>query len=512
VMDKDNGRPVARAVVRLARRDEPQKIATFASVTDEDGVFHFAGLAPGHYDGFVAAPRHFITALTAGSPAVRDLVVSKGETLEVMAALPREYAISVRTVDAFGDPLAGLAVRVGSVDGRNTVALSLQRLTDDQGRLRVFGLAPGTYIVCAEPMAFGSSSNTGVQTRRDRLLPTCYPSASDVAQAEPVTIAHGDVDDVEIRMRRGRTATIAGTIVDASGAPATGVMAALSRHGENASGSITFPVDVAGHFHLSNVHPGRYVITVNRGGPDMPEQRRARESAFLELEVQSEDLEDLVVAMHRTVNVPGRVILEGGSALPPVTAGYPPVRILVRLADEGPPGSASTMDATVMQDGTFTLAGVFGRRLIDVVNVPSRLYVKSIRYGTKDVLDAAVEFKDGSDQPLEIVLSNRGATVTGTVVDDRGAPARAQVLLFRAPTESASPPQLAGTVWSVTGNFTLGPVREGDYLIVALPEGTAIPQPGQWDLLTRLVSLGERITLTDMDQRTMQLHVTSPER
>jgi hypothetical protein len=90
----------------------------------------------------------------------------------------------------------------------------------------------------------------------------------------------------------------------------------------------------------------------------MPGERRARESAFLKLQIQSEDLEDLVVAMHRTVNVPGRVILEGGSALPPVTAAYPPVRILVRLADEGPPGSASTMDATVMQRGTFTLAGV----------------------------------------------------------------------------------------------------------------------------------------------------------
>ncbi len=156
----------------------------------------------------------------------------------------------------------------------------------------------------------------------------------------------------------------------------------------------------------------------------------------------------------------------------PDATGRAPLQVSARLADERLPGDGSNRHATANSDGTFTLEGLFGRRTIAVSNVPSGWYVKAIRYGSRDVIDEPVEFKPDSDAPLEIVLSNRGASVTGTVADviDHRV-ARAQVWLFRAPVNKDGAPRLAGSVLTVTGNYSFGPLRDGDYLIVAVPAG-----------------------------------------
>jgi len=53
--------------------------------------------------------------------------------------------------------------------------------------------------------------------------------------------------------------------------------------------------------------------------------------------------------------------------------------------------------------------------------VPRGWSVKSIRYDGKEIVDEPTEFNDNSDpSALEVVLSNRGAVVTGRVVDDSG--------------------------------------------------------------------------------------------
>lgn len=67
---------------------------------------------------------------------------------------------------------------------------------------------------------------------------------------------------------------------------------------------------------------------------------------------------------------------------------------------------------------------VYGRRTLELVNVPRGWYVKSIRYAGNEIIDGPTTFKDSEEPAIEVLLSNRGAVVTGRVTDDRGNPVR----------------------------------------------------------------------------------------
>jgi hypothetical protein len=139
--------------------------------------------------------------------------------------------------------------------------------------------------------------------------------------------------------------------------------------------------------------------------------------------------------------------------------------------------------------------------------------VKSIRYGTTEIIDTPIEFKEarGETPVLDVVLNNRGAVVTGRVTDDAGnAVPRALVLMLRARANGMK--VIGDTTASATGTFNVGPVRGGDYAIVALPGGTQFPQSGEWDRLARLAAQGERVTLGDLDERLVDLRVVAERR
>ena len=167
--------------------------------------------------------------------------------------------------------------------------------------------------------------------------------------------------------------------------------------------------------------------------------------------------------------------------------------------------------AMARKDRTFTLTAMFGTRTIEVQNVPRGWYAKAARYGDRNVLDEAVEFRTGANAPvLDILLSNRGATVTGTVESETGAPgARALVYLLRADPGRKGFSVAAQGRASAAGAFTLGPVRGGEYVAVVLPASAPALDSLQRDRLARLAALGERVTLTDLDERSLLLRLAA---
>src|SRR6185436_19688788 len=118
-------------------------------------------------------------------------------------------------------PLSDLSLRVYGAPGMSMVASPMNQRTDDRGRMRIPGLMPGRYVVCADTWDIGGTE-TVKNPVRERLLRTCYPSAANEADAEPIVVGSRPVEEIEIRMRRGRTFTISGIVLDAAGAPAAG--------------------------------------------------------------------------------------------------------------------------------------------------------------------------------------------------------------------------------------------------------------------------------------------------
>jgi len=494
VFDKESGKPISHAAVRIAQRGNSGDVKDVSTMTDSDSVFRFPDLPGGRYTGFVEAPRYRIATLEDASHS-RDLTVRPGETLDLPAALPRAYAINVRLVDEFDSPISDIKVTVRSENGGAASAITaFGVMSDDRGHVRLSDIAPGRYVICAEQPDYSASGRK--PAKPEQFLHTCYPATLNDADAQAVVVTNEDVEDLELRMVRGRVLSISGTILDASGAPARAI-AALARYATGSSTSRGFDVDERGRFRIVNVLPGAYAI----------EATKESDAAFVPIRLDNDDLENVVIAMQKTTTVRGRIALEDPSAAIPNPRA--PLTVQARLAVDRLPGMASTRVAVTDDDRTFTLEEMFGRRSIDVTNVPSGWFVKAIRYGSKDVTDEPVEFKT-ANQPLDIVLSNRGASIAGTIAEVTDHRIKdAQVFLFRPAPSANDVPRLVGAVLSVTGNYSFGPLREGEYIILAVPSSVRGPVAGEWDRMTQLAALGERVTVTELEQRSVELHVTS---
>lgn len=507
VTDKETGRGIAWALVHLNKAGESDALMTG---TDDHGKYEFKALAPGRYSGIVDAGQFRTTYIPAplvpfDSTGRPFIVLREGEKADINLALQRALAITVRVVNEWGEPLAGVGVSAYSTTGAN---MFYRRVTDDRGRVRLFGIPPGRYIICAASDRVSSSADAS-HAPRERFLRTCYPSTAVDAQAEVVTLERSDIEGLEIRMRRGSTFTVSGTVLDASGAKAPGALVSFAQFDRNSSSSFGSTLDAEGRFTIANVPPGDYAIEASIGGPARPEDRRPLERGFQPVRMDASDIEGLVVTMAKAVDVTGRIVTEDPAVPLQRPAGYAPLLVLARTAGEQLPMGEEMESAVASDDRAFVLTGIFGRRIIDVANVPHGWYVKSIRYRGNEIIDVPTDFKAARDpSELEVVLSKRGAVVSGRVLDERGAGiGGAHVLLLSADQSRWRMFELTGTTSAATGAFRVGPVRAGDYVIVAIRPSDPYPDPDDRTRLAKLVGTGERMTLSDEEQRTLDLHV-----
>jgi hypothetical protein len=105
-------------------------------------------------------------------------------------------------------------------------------------------------------------------------------------------------------------------------------------------------------------------------------------------------------------------------------------------------------------------------------------YVKSVQSGGADLLrDGLTVAEEAAPQTIEVVLRDDGATLTG-VVTTQGQPAPGAVLLVSESMSLYNRVAVAGR----DGRFTFKGLAPGDYSVLALEGGEAIPfaEPDVW--------------------------------
>jgi len=322
-------------------------------------------------------------------------------------------------------------------------------------------------------------------------------------------VKSADVDGIEIRLLRARTFTIKGTVLDSNGEPAENAQVSLEKHIAGGSSSTGISGGPDGRFAMRNITPGDYVINASIGGRYRPAERRELEVASVPITVGSADA-DVVLTMSRTITVPGRIVFEGATTPPPRDPGYGPMIVFAKLPDGVERSSVRT--STTVDDGmTFQLPDMFGPRVLDVVNVPSGWVLKSITYRGKDVTDAVVDLQAGSEVgTIEVVMHNRGAVVTGRVVDDGGKPVRARVVMI--PADRVRWLALYGPVTALStataGTYAFRPQRPGEYAIVAIDQSEPIPSEQNRAFFERILKSGQTITLGENERRAVDLRVS----
>ena len=500
------GAPIAGAVVAL----RPEPGSPSAVRADEDGGYTFTKLASGTYRVNAEPPEFratYVSATFADPSRPKDrgaVVLQAGEVRShVDIALARSVAISGRVVDEWGQPVAG--VSIGASTQFPARAMFLGRVTDNRGIFRVFGLEPGRYSVCTDPGPGRRQQLLGLPAR-SRSVPTCYPSATVERDALRVQVGRTDVDGVEIQVVRHRTFRVSGTVVGAPGAPLARAFVNLIEWSATSSGSargVSLAPD--GQFVLDGLLAREYVVVAEVQEPDGMRSATAR--AHARITVGPEDVEGLILPLVRTARVRGRLVFDNAADAPSaVGSGFWVAAVTPDVI--GIPNAGT--HTVVGRDLTFELGGIESPSALYMLNLPVGWVVQSIKYKGREIVDAAATFTDEDDAAaLEILLTRRGGTVTGTVRNDAGMPAAedARAALPRRPEQVAHGAAAATRVSLRRPADSDSRRREaGEYLIAALSadEAPAFPDAPFFE---RLSKIAERVVLGEGDRRTVELHV-----
>jgi hypothetical protein len=228
------------------------------AVTDQDGRYSFEELEPGPYRLTVQK-----TGFVPLDPAtVPTYWVLAGQSLDVATvSLQKGGVVAGRILDSFGQPLVDINVRAVK-PGAAIDRMAEASRTNDLGEFRVFGLAPGDYIVAASPRPFGSDALS-----RTMVSSTFYPGTSDPSAAQVLTVSAAQtISGIEFRTVMASTFKVSGVVVDELGMPIAGADVMLAGD-SRASGGIAAGIvggtrsDSAGRFSINTVTAGKYYAT-----------------------------------------------------------------------------------------------------------------------------------------------------------------------------------------------------------------------------------------------------------
>ena len=426
VLDSVTGQPVKKAAVLL--RQGAQTPEGLAVVTDATGHFEFPDLPPGswiaevHRDGYATLG----SFEEAGAKATRWTLEPGSVIKDVKLSLTPAGVIAGRVFDSDGEPLANASVRLAAAGGKKAQRPMLYVQSNDLGEYRLFNVPPGKYTVAAsyEPAwrndflrPAARQGAAGKEAPREDYVTTYHPGAADESQAAVIAVAAGAlVSGIDIRLSRSAVVRVRGRV---AGASSPIVMVTLMQlEGRPPSvGKIHNAIGRPdGSFEIDNVPPGRYLLQCDAGFESPFDRLRGRQW----LDVGSADVEGVQVLLIRPQKIEGKVRVESAARLPEG------LHVLLSPREEDPTHQAGGF-AALRPDGSFTLDSVYEGRydltLAKLQGGSDDSYVKSVRLGDDEALNAGLDVRGGESGKLEVILSGDGGAITCVVHSEKGEPA-----------------------------------------------------------------------------------------
>jgi len=486
VLRADTNEPLRKAVVALANAERD---ASYDAVTDGEGRFQIVGVKPGRYqlwasrDGYVNAP-YGDKSSRRRTPLI---VIEKGQQLsDITFRLQRTAIITGRVMNEDGEPVADAEVRAGisAANARRGLTQEQSVQTNDLGEYRIFRLDPGKYYVSANPPNRysnvwsamnapddGSEQKSARKSQIPIYAPVFYPGTSDADQAARLEVKAGDELRVDFTFApvhaykvRGR---LFGTPVKTS-EPMVVVLASRSGRGMEQQAA---RVRSDGSYEIYPVLPGSYRIMVSTGGDFFSpmQQRRVRRS----VEVTNSDLENVDIALPspRKSELKGQMTVEGDRS---AKLDRFALRLMPNASDDEDEEFFGGNVARVNADGTFSFQEVPpGTYSIEVNSYGGGrvYYVKSGRYGSRELSQTTFTVTEAASPRLELLLSSETARVEGIVVDDKDVPVPgATVVAVPATKFKKLDYWYPDGVTDQNGKFILPRLRPGDYRLVAFED------------------------------------------
>lgn len=501
--------PLRRATIILMRADsspgEPARSYTVSS--DAGGAFALKNVEPGSYR--LSVHRNGYVPYAYGShgmqrPGTTLTLLRQQRLTDLVLKLTPQGVLTGRIVDAEGEPVENARLALQSyryVQGRKQLTMSGGGgSTNDLGEYRIFGVAPGKYYLSVTPMpmgpGFASDGATSAGPDEDYVT-TYYPGAVDPSAATQVEVAAGaQLRGLDMVLSKTRTAHVKGRVIHGMAGRPNVQVTLVPRNSAPYAGVLRNSVlDPSGNFDLRNVVPGAYVLTaiVNDGTT----VRQGR----LPVEVGAAGVEGLTVTIGPGVSVKGRLRPDSDAGSLDLSSA----RVMLQPRDQNVfMGGQVKADA----EGRFEIKDVpADRYTLAIFGLPPNAFVKSARTEDVDLLAVGVDLTHGAPGGIDVVISPRAATLTGTVEDAKtGSPAAgAMVVLIPQAKERLEQAAYYRNTWTdQQGAFTLNGIAPGEYKMYAWEE-VEIGAYMDPEFLKPVEGKGEAVTVREGDRQSVKL-------
>ncbi len=518
----EDGQPIPHAKVRVVGVGGVKKALSglMEVVTDANGNFQADRLDPAPYSITASAPGYVLTS-TNGQTNTAPKYAHVGETVTIR--MLRGGVITGRVTNSNGDPVIGIPVetiRLRDENGRpvsdslNSMDSIFGRQTDDRGVYRVYGLAPGTYVVSVGANTLGFSIKPTPFSGRAKIY---YPSATRDTAVE-VTVRSGDeTSGIDIRYRAETglaiTGKVTGTPTGGEGLAAmTTSFVTLTKAGTDIliGTSIVSPVGNNTGYSFYGLPNGEYEViafrpALNNGDIMASAPRRVivngRDVTGMDLKLEAMASISGTVALEKLAASPAGLKCETGreSFLDEISLQAKPVDSPVQSLNALSMFGFSTV-ATPDDKGAFTLNGLkSGRHFLELQLPDEHWFVKSAQLptasatnpGAREAGRNGITLKGGEKVTgLAVTLAEGAAGLKGRVTATGKLPSRLRVHLLPAESEAKDDVlRFAEVRADEDGSFAFANVAPGKYLLMARAiesEPTDKPaKPVAWDLAER---------------------------
>ena len=304
-----NGQAIPNVVVTVRALDTQSqgKITT----SDSDGTFRVTGLEAKVY--LVSATGPAYTTPPRDPNSTQSNFYRVGDTVRI--ELLKGGIITGNVTTPTGEPVVAVQVNaymLRDINGRppRYGSQSRQKLTDDRGIYRIYGLAPGTYVVAAGGPGTPASSQSSGAYETD--VQTYAPSSSRSTAREIIVRAGEETTNVDIRYRGDPGFTVSGKARD-SRSPAESywfdVTLSTINRGDAQEDLSNYQSYGGEGFAIYGVADGDYMLT---GRSYFGDEWAVSESQ--RIRVRGADVTGIELVTKPLASIAGRVVLEPSKA------------------------------------------------------------------------------------------------------------------------------------------------------------------------------------------------------
>ena len=480
-------------------------------VTDEDGNFRAAGLAPSLYAINIAQAKEYTMQPLTAAERREQRYYRTGDNVTI--ALVRGGVITGKVTNSDGQPIVGVqvfAMMVRDSEGfpvRQSSGGGRARATDDRGIYRLFGLSPGTYIVSSNGrmMYYGVSPYDGNVT-------TYHPSSSRDTATEVAVTSGGEATGVDIRFRGDRGRVVSGTVTNASeSSPTTYTNVILQSTTSGVfTGSSNMQKDEnnRGTFAINGVTDGEYDVIAYSGGND---GIGVAVSAPRRVTVNGADVTGIELRLVPFASVSGQLIIETPTNPCESKSKGMIEEIMIYARTDDPSSNTSipiymlTSNVVPNEKGEFTLPTLMPNRYRLETRLPNEdWFTKSIALpaptavrrpqtviSSKDISRTGLELKPGDTVTgIKITIATGAAGLRGKVTGEKeGASLPSRLRVHLVPVESTlanDTLKYADVLMNNDGTYTFTNLAPGKYWLLArpVPNDEPVDRPARspvWD-------------------------------